>query len=141
MPLKRFVTVILVASTVGFGFLKQVKTVYRSWPVFSAPHEEAGSVFRDLKKAAVRGSPSVLLGPAAVFVCDRTMISGPRDCGELFSDAQYGWAPDLLSKSVESHSRLFLLDFGKDDLLERYCRERGLELVAHEKGYGLAVRR
>jgi hypothetical protein len=113
--LKKILAVLFCVSVI-FGFFKQAKVALRSIDNMRETKTEAGADARALKP------PSAPL--KILYVSDRT----DRE-GQNYYDAQYGFAPLLISDKADK-ADWALLEFTEDRLLKDYCAKNHWRIVA-----------
>ena len=124
--------------SIGFGFLKQAKTVCRSWDSMVSPHREPGQAYQILKeKSGSLQKPGVKNAGFFSYLSDRRDETSARPAVQYYYDFQYAMAP-LLVRYQESYADTYFLDFSSDEDLENFCRLHGLTVVFRKGALGIA---
>ena len=136
----RFVLVLMIFS-IGFGFLKQSKTVVYAIGHISAPHEDAGASMRYLRDRLLSlKSHRQLKESQFSYVSDRQNGPVERPVEQFYYDAQYAFAPYSLFYQ-KSGADFYLLDFKSGEALASYLSENSLQIIAKQRAYVLAMKK
>ncbi len=124
---------VLLAVTVVFGFIKQVKTFPGLDGPFLSSSEEHGARFIFLRP--------LLAGEKArvSYIGDHTKQESGHAAIYYYYDAQYALAPVLIANG-KTDAELFVLDFTSAAALEAYVREHQLTLIERQGAVALARR-